>query len=210
MNKIIFFTIFNLVIVNLTIAQDNNNESVPTNLNVDKPMLDWMDMEREFGGYKAPNDPDPLPNFASPDNVYPNPTILAPVRGANNKGDLKSLENSLLTPEKIKDGGSIMKPLSEIETQKNAISNSNFQENNNSLGFIIIFILIILFLILFFLTKKKNKDVKKIDINLENQIEFDPTILLNNLEKLEELKNKGTISDEEFITLKNKIIKKLN
>ena len=124
MNKIIFFTIFNLVIVNLTIAQDNNNESVPTNLNVDKPMLDWMDMEREFGGYKAPNDPDPLPNFASPDNVIPNPTILAPVRGANNKGDLKSLENSLLTPEKIKDGGSIMKPLSEIETQKNAISNS--------------------------------------------------------------------------------------
>ena len=91
---------------------------VPTRLNVETPMLDRMDMEREFGGYKAPADPSPLPTYASPDNVYADPTILAPVRGEDNTGDLKSLENYLLTPKPTKDGGSIMRTLSEVSSNR--------------------------------------------------------------------------------------------
>ena len=91
---------------------------VPTQLNVETPMLDRMDMEREFGGYKAPADPTPLPNYASPDNVYADPTILSPIRAEGNTGDLKSLENFLLTPTPTKDGGSVMRTLSEVTSNR--------------------------------------------------------------------------------------------
>jgi len=91
---------------------------VPTQLNVETSMLDRMDMEREFGGYKAPTPQDPLPNYAGKPNVYEDPTILAPVRGEENTGDLKSLENYLLTPGKSKDGGSVMRTLAEVSSNR--------------------------------------------------------------------------------------------
>jgi hypothetical protein len=91
---------------------------VPTQLNVETPMLDRMDMEREFGGYKAPTPQGPLPNYAGKPNVYEDPTILAPVRGDDNTGDLKSLENFLLTPGHVKDGGSVMRTLAEVSSNR--------------------------------------------------------------------------------------------
>jgi hypothetical protein len=91
---------------------------VPTQLNVETPMLDRMDMEREFGGYKAPSDPSPLPTYASPDNVYADPTILPSYRGEDNTGDLKSLENFLLTPTPTKEGGSVMRTLAEVSSNR--------------------------------------------------------------------------------------------
>jgi hypothetical protein len=92
---------------------------VPTQLNVETPMLDRMDMEREFGGYKAPRDQDPLPNYAGKPNVYEDPTILAPIRAEENtRSDLKSLENFLLTPTETKDGGSVMRTLSEVSSNR--------------------------------------------------------------------------------------------
>ena len=104
----------------IDIAQNGKGlvNTVPTQLSAEAPMLDRMYMESAFGGYKAPADPAPLPTYASPDNVYPDPTILAPVRADDNRSDLKSLENFLLTPGKVKDGGSVMRTLAEVSSNR--------------------------------------------------------------------------------------------
>jgi hypothetical protein len=91
---------------------------VPTQLNIETPMLDRMALENQFGGYKAPGIPEPLPTYKSPDNVYPDPTVLKPYRGEGEVNDLKSLENYLLTPTPTKQGGSIIRTLDEVSSNR--------------------------------------------------------------------------------------------
>jgi len=91
---------------------------VPTQLNVETPMLDRMYMEHAFGGYKAPTPQEPLPNYAGKPNVYTPPNTLPLITGDGETGDLKSLENFLLTPTPTKDGGSVMRTLDEVSSNR--------------------------------------------------------------------------------------------
>lgn len=105
----------------LDIAQNGAEAAtnpVPTRLNVETPMLDRMSMERQFGGYQAPSDPSPLPNFASADNVYPDAPPPTSIPRGDEGSDLKSLENFLLTPTPTKDGGSVMRTLDEVSSNR--------------------------------------------------------------------------------------------
>ena len=90
---------------------------VPTQLNVETPMLDSFDMDKQFGGYEAPGSPEPLPTYAGRDNVYADaPAPSSSFRGED--GSLKSLENYLLTPTPTKQGGSIMRTLAEVSSNR--------------------------------------------------------------------------------------------
>jgi hypothetical protein len=92
---------------------------VPTQLNVETPMLDRLDLENQFGGYTAPGNPEPLPTYASPDNVYPDAVPLrSNLGGGEGDGSLESLYASLRTPTDTKPGGSIMRTLSEVSSNR--------------------------------------------------------------------------------------------
>jgi hypothetical protein len=92
---------------------------VPTQLNVETPMLDRLDLENQFGGYTAPGIPEPLPTYASPDNVYPDAVPLTSnLGGGGDDGSLESLYSSLRTPTSTKPGGSIMRTLSEVSSNR--------------------------------------------------------------------------------------------
>jgi hypothetical protein len=97
-------------------AQDGAS-ILPTQLNVETPLLDRLDLEDQFGGYRAPGIPDPLTEYRSPDNVYGAPNTLVGVGGGQDSS-LKSLENFLLTPTATKQGGSIMRTLAEVSSNR--------------------------------------------------------------------------------------------
>ena len=89
---------------------------VPTQLNVETPMVNRLDLEDQFGGYRAPGAPEPLPTYKSPDNIYPDPTILSGRGGEDNS--LEAWENYLSTKSEDKPGGSVMRTLSEVSSNK--------------------------------------------------------------------------------------------
>ena len=97
-------------------AQDGAS-ILPTQLNVETPLLDRLDLENQFGGYRAPGIPEPLTEYRSPDNVYAAPNTLVGVGGGQDSS-LKSLENFLLTPTPTKQGGSIMRTLDEVSSNR--------------------------------------------------------------------------------------------
>jgi len=98
-------------------AQDGAS-ILPTQLNVETPLLDRLDLENQFGGYRAPGIPEPLTTYRSPDNIYGTPTDLVGIRGGDNSSSLKSLENFLLTPTSTKQGGSITRTLAEVSSNR--------------------------------------------------------------------------------------------
>jgi hypothetical protein len=101
------------------IAQNGQALSpVPTELNIETPLLNRLDLEDQFGGYRAPSLPDAQPTYRSQDNVYQDPTILSGGGGGQEGSSLKSLENSLLTSTDTKPGGSIMRTLSEVSSNR--------------------------------------------------------------------------------------------
>ena len=89
---------------------------VPTQLNVETPMLNRLDLEDQFGGYRAPGAPEPLPTYKSPDNIYPDPTILSGAGGEDNS--LDAWENYLSTRSEDKPGGSVMRTLDEVSSNR--------------------------------------------------------------------------------------------
>jgi len=97
-------------------AQDGAS-ILPTQLNVETPLLDRLDLEDQFGGYRAPGIPEPLTEYRSPDNAYGAPNTLVGVGGGQGSS-LKSLENFLLTPTPTKQGGSIMRTLAEVSSNR--------------------------------------------------------------------------------------------
>jgi hypothetical protein len=102
----------------IDVAQ-NGASILPTQLNVETPMLDRFALEDQFGGYRAPDVPEPLTTYRSPNNVYADPTILVNGGGGGgNNSSLKSLENFLLTPTPTKQGGSIMRTLDEVSSNR--------------------------------------------------------------------------------------------
>ena len=101
----------------IDIAQ-NGASVLPTELNVETPLLDRLDLENQFGGYRAPDVPEPLTTYRSPDNIYGTPTDLVGIRGGDNSSSLKSLENFLLTPTSTKQGGSITRTLAEVSSNR--------------------------------------------------------------------------------------------
>jgi hypothetical protein len=206
MNKIIFYITLFLAITNSLTAQNNTDNPLPNQLNTEEPMLNRHDLEEQYGGYKAPGIPEPLPTYKSPDNIYPKVPTATRASRVEDDGSLNSFENSLISPTSTKQGGSVLKTLAEVEKQSKETSNNNLQGINNVALFI--FIILIFSLIIYLIMNKKNEKIdKKLDSTLENKIEMDTTSLLNNLDKLETLKNQGTISDEEFNILKDKLLK---
>jgi hypothetical protein len=95
----------------------NGASILPTQLNVETPLLDRLDLEDQFGGYRAPGIPEPLTEYRSPDNAYGAPNTLVGVGGGQGSS-LKSLENFLLTPTPTKQGGSIMRTLAEVSSNR--------------------------------------------------------------------------------------------
>lgn len=95
----------------------NGASILPTQLNVETPLLDRLDLENQFGGYRAPGVPEPLTEYRSPDNVYGAPTDLVGIGGGQDSS-LKSLENFLLTPTATKPGGSIVRTLDEVSSNR--------------------------------------------------------------------------------------------
>ena len=89
---------------------------VPTQLNVETPMINRLDLEDQFGGYRAPGAPEPLPTYKSPDNIYPDPTILSGRGGEDNS--LDAWENYLSSKSEDKPGGSVMRTLSEVSSNR--------------------------------------------------------------------------------------------
>ena len=89
---------------------------VPTQLNVETPMINRLDLEDQFGGYRAPGAPEPLPTYKSPDNIYPDPTILSGRGGEDNS--LEAWENYLSTKSEDKPGGSVMRTLAEVSSNR--------------------------------------------------------------------------------------------
>ena len=89
---------------------------VPTQLNVETPMLNRLDLEDQFGGYRAPGIPEPLPTYKGPDNVYPDPVILSGGRGEDNS--LEAWEKYLSTKSEDKPGGSVMRTLAEVSSNR--------------------------------------------------------------------------------------------
>ena len=100
-----------------TDTAQNGASVLPTQQNVETPLLDRLDLENQFGGYRAPGVPEPLTTYSSPDNVYNAPTDLVNVRGGQDSS-LKSLENFLLTPTATKQGGSIIRTLDEVSSNR--------------------------------------------------------------------------------------------
>ena len=89
---------------------------VPTQLNVETPMVNRLDLEDQFGGYRAPGAPEPLPTYKSPDNIYPDPTILSGKGGEDNS--LEAWENYLINKKDDSIGGSVMRTLSEVSSNR--------------------------------------------------------------------------------------------
>ena len=89
---------------------------VPTQLNVETPMFNRLDLEDQFGGYRAPGIPEPLPTYKGPDNVYPDPVILSGVGGEDNS--LDAWEKYLSTKSEDKPGGSVMRTLAEVSSNR--------------------------------------------------------------------------------------------
>jgi hypothetical protein len=101
------------------IAQNGQALSpVPTELNIETPLLDQFALNEQFGGYRAPGIPEPQPTYRGQDNVYDSPTILSSNRGGGDDSSLNALENSLLTKTDTKPGGSIMRTLSEVSSNR--------------------------------------------------------------------------------------------
>lgn len=91
--------------------------SVPEQLNVETPLVDRLDLENQFGEYKALDVPDSIPSYSSPDNVYRSPTILSGnIQG--NDDSLKSFEDFLLSKSDTKSGGSITRSLAEVSSNR--------------------------------------------------------------------------------------------
>ena len=100
-------------------AQDGASVSpVPTNLNVETPLIDRLDLEDKFSGYTAPSMPDPLPTYRGQDNVYLPPASLGGGGQSEGPSPLKSLENFLLTKSDIKPGGSVARTLEEVSSNR--------------------------------------------------------------------------------------------
>lgn len=95
----------------------NGASILPTELNVETPLLNRLDLENQFGGYRAPGVPEPLTTYRSADNVYGAPTDLVGV-GGRQDSSLKSLENFLLTKTEDKPGGSIVRTLDEVSSNR--------------------------------------------------------------------------------------------
>jgi hypothetical protein len=91
--------------------------SVPTQLDVEIPLVDRLDLENQFGEYKALDVPDSIPSYSSPDNVYQSPTILSGNRQGNDDS-LKSFEDFLLSKSDTKSGGSIARSLAEVSSNR--------------------------------------------------------------------------------------------
>lgn len=91
--------------------------SVPTQLDVETPSVDRLNLENQFGEYRSLDMPDPLPSYSSPDNVYKSPTILSGNR-QDNDDSLKSFENFLLSKSDTKPGGSIIRTLDEVSSNR--------------------------------------------------------------------------------------------
>lgn len=91
--------------------------SVPTQLDVETPSVDRLNLENQFGEYRSLDMPDPLPSYSSPDNVYKSPTILSSNR-QHNDDSLKSFENFLLSKSDTKPGGSIIRTLDEVSSNR--------------------------------------------------------------------------------------------
>jgi hypothetical protein len=92
---------------------------VPTQLNVETPMLDRLDLEDQFGGYRAPGAPEPLPTYKSPDNVYPDPVILSGGGGGGGgNNSLDAWENYLSTKSNTAPGGSVIRTLAEVSSNR--------------------------------------------------------------------------------------------
>jgi hypothetical protein len=101
------------------IAQNGKTiSSASTELDIETPSIDRLSFENQFGEYKALDIPEPLTSYSSPDNVYQAPTILSGGRESNNDDSLESFENFLLTKSDTKDGGSIMRTLSEVSSNR--------------------------------------------------------------------------------------------
>lgn len=91
--------------------------SVSTQLDIETPLVDRLDLDNQFGDYKALDMPDPLPSYSSPENVYRSPTILSGNRQGNDDS-LQSFENFLLAKSDTKPGGSIVRTLSEVSSNR--------------------------------------------------------------------------------------------
>jgi len=91
---------------------------VPTQLNVETPMVDRLALEDQFGGYKAPGLPEPLPTYAGKDNVYTPPTPLVGTSDGTGNNALESLYASLRAPRETKQGGSIMRTLADVSSNR--------------------------------------------------------------------------------------------
>ena len=91
---------------------------VPTQLNVETPMVDRLALENQFGGYRAPGLPEPLPTYAGKDNVYPDPVPLVGTPNGTGNNALESLYASLRAPRETKEGGSIMRTLADVSSNR--------------------------------------------------------------------------------------------
>jgi len=100
-----------------------NNNKVAQNgakINSDSPLLDRMSLEDTFGGYRAPENPDPLPTKGFTTIDRPGPTILSGAGQDVDPSSLDSLENYLLTRNSdttIK-GGSIPRTYAQVQSNR--------------------------------------------------------------------------------------------
>jgi hypothetical protein len=91
---------------------------VPTHLDVETPMLNRLDLENQFGKYELPSIGDPQPTYRGKDNVYGVAQPYTPISGNEDTGDLRSFENYLLKGTPAKQGGSIMRTLDEVTSNR--------------------------------------------------------------------------------------------
>ena len=96
---------------NNSIIKAQNGESI----SVDTPLLDNSALENSFTGYTAPDLPDPQPTYRGKENVYNDPAIGS---GRNEGSQLASLESFLLSKTQDKPGGSIMRTLDEVSSNR--------------------------------------------------------------------------------------------
>lgn len=94
-----------------------NGKNIPSNNGA--PLIDRSTLEDSFGDYKAPGAPKQLDSIKSTTIDRPHPRAI-PVGPPSSGGDssLTSLENFLLTPDKLSTGGSIPWKYSEVTSNR--------------------------------------------------------------------------------------------
>lgn len=88
-------------------------------LNPEAPLLDRFALEQQFSNYEAPGEPVEQPTYRGKSNVYADPSILSGnLNDGGNNSSLESFENYLTSKSDVKDGGSIIRTLAEVSSNR--------------------------------------------------------------------------------------------